>query len=172
VNAKNPEVTEDEYFTVIDKKTAALFEAACETAMVLCNASSVQRTALAAYGSHLGIAFQLVDDALDYEGDAESLGKNVGDDLAEGKPTLPLIYAMANSEKAQSDIIADAIRNGSVEHLTEIVELVRSTGGLAYTHEQAALHVQKAKDTLKVLPPSEYRTAMEDLANFAINRTN
>ncbi|GAA6169300.1 polyprenyl synthetase family protein [Sessilibacter corallicola] len=172
VNAKDPDVTEASYFTVINKKTAALFEAACETAMVLCDASAEQRAALAAYGSHLGIAFQLVDDTLDYEGDAESLGKNVGDDLAEGKPTLPLIYAMAHSSEEESTIIADAIRQGSVEHLSKIVELVRSSGGLAYTHQQAELHVQKAKESLQVLPPSDYRSAMEDLANFAISRTN
>ncbi|GAB2190865.1 polyprenyl synthetase family protein [Sessilibacter sp. MAH2] len=170
VNAKDPNVSEENYFKVINKKTAALFEAACETSMVLCNATDKQRQAFAAYGSSLGLAFQLVDDALDYEGDAQALGKNVGDDLAEGKPTLPLIYTMNHGTAAEKDLVANAIRNGSVEHLNEIVALVKSTGGLKYTHEQAAHHVQRAKDSLLELPKSDYRDAMEDLANFAINR--
>src|SRR5690606_33153469 len=109
-NAKNPELDEAGYLQVIDKKTAVLFAAACEVAAVLSGATETQRRALKAYGHHVGMAFQLVDDALDYTGDAATLGKNVGDDLAEGKPTLPLIYAMRQSEPEQAQLIAYAIR--------------------------------------------------------------
>src|SRR5690606_12036590 len=109
-NAKNRQVSEANYLEVIDKKSAVLFAAACEVAAVLSGASDAQRAALKAYGHHVGMAFQLVDDALDYTGDAATLGKNVGDDLAEGKPTLPLIYAMRQSEPEQAQLIAYAIR--------------------------------------------------------------
>jgi len=169
VNMKDPAVSEASYFEVIYKKTAALFEAACTTAGEL--AGAVQyRNALANYGKYLGIAFQLVDDTLDYEGDTEALGKNVGDDLAEGKPTLPLIYAMANSNPKDSQLIAEAIRQGSTENLAAILTVVKASGGLNYTHEVAAEHVNKAKQALASLPLNRYTQAMNDLADFAINR--
>jgi octaprenyl-diphosphate synthase len=170
VNAKDPSVSEANYFDVIHKKTGALFEAACETAAVLSGASEQQRNALRQYGYHLGMAFQLVDDALDYEGDVESLGKNVGDDLAEGKPTLPLIYAMANANKTDSELIANAIKAGAVDQLNEVVAIVRATGALDYTNRQAAEQVESAKQQLNCLTDSRLKTAMESLADFAIGR--
>jgi len=170
VNAKDPTVKEDNYLSVIHKKTAALFEAACETAAVLSGASNEQRQALKQYGYHVGMAFQLVDDALDYEGDAETLGKNVGDDLAEGKPTLPLIYAMQNSRPEQSQLIAKAIENGGVDQLDAIVAIVKETGALDYTAAQARQQVSSALLALDCLENSEYRQAMADLAQFAIER--
>ncbi|WP_299977036.1 polyprenyl synthetase family protein [uncultured Pseudoteredinibacter sp.] len=170
VNAKDPEVDEANYYTVIHKKTGALFEAACETAAVLFQAPETTRESLKAYGYHLGLAFQLIDDALDYEGDAEALGKNVGDDLAEGKPTLPLIRAMAKGDAMDRELIANAIREGAVEQLNNIVEIVRKTGALEDTKQAAIDHAEQAKATLADLPPSKFKTAMEQLADFAVGR--
>lgn len=170
INARNPDVDEDAYFSVIYKKTAALFEAACETAAVIAGASSTQREALKHYGRHLGLAFQLVDDALDYEGNSEELGKNVGDDLNEGKPTLPLIYAMQNGSDPERELIATAIRDGDASRLDEIVAIVKNTGALDYTASAARQQVDLASAQLAVLGDSDYRKAMQDLAEFAISR--
>ena len=120
---QNPDVTEENYQRVIRQKTAALFEAACEAGAVLAGATPAQRQAAHSFGQHLGMAFQLVDDALDYSGDAEALGKNLGDDLAEGKPTLPLIYAMRTGSEAERTLILQAIEEGSGEQLQEISPL-------------------------------------------------
>lgn len=171
VNAKNPAVNEENYFRVIDKKTAVLFSAACEVAAVIAGASAEQRAALRLYGQHVGIAFQLVDDALDYTGDASSLGKNVGDDLAEGKPTLPLIYAMRIGTPAQAELIANAIRQGDASQLPAILEIVQTTGGMTYTLDCAKQQVQKAIAQLAALPPSTYTEAMRQLAEFSLART-
>ncbi len=171
VNARNPEVTEDNYLTVIHKKTAALFEAACETAAVLAGADAPLRQTARQYGYHLGLAFQLVDDALDYEGDSEALGKNVGDDLAEGKPTLPLIHAMRHAGQADSDLIKLALENGDIAKLQQIVGIVQACGGLDYTHKLAADHAQKAKDLVLAFPESEYRTSLMELADFSVKRS-
>ncbi|WP_317933078.1 polyprenyl synthetase family protein [Halioxenophilus sp. WMMB6] len=170
VNIKDPSVSEANYFEVIYKKTAALFEAACTTAAVLAQVPEAQKEAIGLYGKHLGLAFQLVDDTLDYEGDTATLGKNVGDDLAEGKPTLPLIYAMANGSAEQRELIAGAIRSGSTDHLSEIVEVVKATGGLAYTHECANQSAKSALAQLDNLPQNGYTQALADLANFAVDR--
>lgn len=170
VNAKDPSVSEQNYFNVIHKKTGALFEAACETAAVLSDASDEQRTALRQYGYHIGMAFQLVDDALDYEGDVEALGKNVGDDLAEGKPTLPLIYAMANAKTADSELVAAAIKKGDVGQLSQVVEIVKASGALDYTNRKAAEQVELAKQQLNILEDSRFKTAMASLADFSIAR--
>lgn len=170
VNAKNPDVDEASYYNVIHKKTGALFEAACETAAVLCDAPQATRQSLREYGYHLGLAFQLIDDALDYEGDAEALGKNVGDDLAEGKPTLPLIRAMAKGSDNDRAIIANAIREGAVDQLQAVVEIVRQTGALEDTKDAANHHVEQAKASIACLPASPFKTAMEQLADFAVGR--
>lgn len=170
-NARNPEIDEATYFTVIDKKTAVLFAAACEVAAVLTNATDVQRQALKAYGHHVGMAFQLVDDALDYTGDAETLGKNVGDDLAEGKPTLPLIYAMKTGTAAQAELIANAIREGDAGQLQNILAIVQDTGAMEYTLNAARQHVAAAQKQLETLPVSDYSKAMFEVAAFALART-
>ncbi|MEJ2417002.1 MAG: polyprenyl synthetase family protein [Exilibacterium sp.] len=170
VNARDPRVSEENYLSVVHKKTAALFEGACETAAVLSACGSQLQHALRRYGYHLGLAFQLVDDALDYEGDAEALGKNVGDDLAEGKPTLPLIHAMKKGTPAQAALIADAIREGGVDHLEEIVNIVKSTGGLDYTMQLARIQADQAIAELSQLSNNIYCNAMTDLARFAVNR--
>ncbi|WP_444936711.1 octaprenyl diphosphate synthase [Microbulbifer sp. JMSA004] len=170
VNAGDPAVSEENYFTVIHKKTGALFEAACETAAVLANCSSEEQTALKLYGRHLGLAFQLVDDALDYRGNSEELGKNVGDDLAEGKPTLPLIYTMANGSKDQALLVKTAIEQRSAEKLSEIVEAIEACGALDYTMDRARAAVEDAKKQLAFMPKSEQKTALQQLASFAIER--
>ncbi|TQV71363.1 octaprenyl diphosphate synthase [Exilibacterium tricleocarpae] len=175
VNAKDPTVTEDRYLSVIHKKTAALFEAACETAAVLVQADAnntdrALRAVLRRYGYHLGMAFQLIDDVLDYQGDAEALGKNVGDDLAEGKPTLPLIHAMQHADRAEAQLIAGAIREGAVEQLPAIVDIVKNSGGLAYTQARARREADRAIAELSQLPDNIHSRAMVDLAKFAISR--
>lgn len=172
VNAKDPSVTEENYLNVIYKKTGALFEAACETAAVLSDASAPQKEALKRYGYHLGLAFQLVDDALDYEGDAEALGKNVGDDLAEGKPTLPLIYAMREGDQKEAELIAQAIREGGLDQLDTIVDIVKRSGALEYTAESARQQADLAIEQLQLLPDSPYKQAMAELAEFSIGRNH
>ncbi|WP_346838825.1 polyprenyl synthetase family protein [Microbulbifer sp. SAOS-129_SWC] len=171
VNAGDPQVSEDNYFTVIHKKTGALFEAACETAAVLAGCGDAERQHLKLYGRSLGLAFQLVDDALDYRGNAEELGKNVGDDLAEGKPTLPLIYTMANGTAEQAALVREAIEQRSADKLTEIVEAIEACGALDYTMERARAAVDDAKDQLAFLADSEQKTALQQLATFAVERT-
>ncbi len=170
VNAKNPDISEADYYTVIHKKTAALFEAACETAAVLAGANASMRTALRAYGYHLGLAFQLVDDALDYQGDAATLGKNVGDDLAEGKPTLPLLRAMQVGTPDQAAVVANALRAGDATQLNAIVTIVETTGGATYTLDAARTQAQQAIAQLAELPDSDYKRALVTLANFSVDR--
>jgi octaprenyl-diphosphate synthase len=172
INAKQPDISEEGYFDVIHKKTAILFEAACETAATLSGAEEIQKRQLTAYGYHVGVAFQLIDDALDYTGNTEDLGKNIGDDLSEGKPTLPLIYAMSNSSEAQSSMIADSIRNGDTSQLTQIIQIIRDSGALDYTLNLAQKHATSAIKTLETLPESTYKQAMIDLAEFSISRSN
>lgn len=170
INAKNPSVSEQDYLTVIHKKTAALFEAACRTGAVLAGAGEEQKQAAWLFGHHLGLAFQLIDDLLDYEGDQAALGKNIGDDLAEGKPTLPLIHAMAHTEGAEQELIRDAITNGRVDHLADILGLIRRCGSLDYTRRKAQEHAQKAELALSALPDNSWRRAMEELARFSVTR--
>lgn len=171
VNAKNPEVTEDNYYQVIDKKTAILFAAACEVAAVLSGATNEQRQALQSYGRKVGVAFQLVDDALDYTGDAATLGKNVGDDLAEGKPTLPLIYAMRTGTPEQAAVIANAIRNGDASQLSAILAIVQTTGAMDYTLDAAREQVRQAIAQLEFLPNNTFTQAMRQVAEFSLART-
>ncbi|WP_341938928.1 polyprenyl synthetase family protein [Marinimicrobium sp. C2-29] len=172
VNAKDPAVTEENYFSVIDKKTAILFASACEVAALLSDASKAQRKALRAYGHHVGMAFQLMDDALDYRGDAQTLGKNVGDDLAEGKPTLPLIYAMENGSPEQSSLVASAIRSGDASQLPQVLEIVNATGAMEYTLGRAHKQVERARAQLSGLPDSRYTQAMAEVADFALARSH
>ncbi len=170
VNAKDPAVTEANYLTVVHKKTAALFESACETAAVLAGVDQAQRRAVTQYGYHLGVAFQLVDDVLDYQGDSEALGKNIGDDLAEGKPTLPLIYSMRHAAADDAQLVEQAIRNGGLDKMEQIVAIVTGCGALEYTSALAVDHVEKAKALLLQLPNNRHRTAMAELADFAAQR--
>lgn len=171
-NIRNPHVTEADYLEVISRKTAMLFEAASHSGAVLAHGTLEQQTALQAYGLHLGRAFQLVDDVLDYKGAADDMGKNIGDDLAEGKATLPLIVAMRDGEPDQADFVRQAILNGGVENLDRIAQIVDAAGGLKYTSELAAKETQAAIDSLALLPDSPYKKAMLDLADFSISRNH
>ena len=169
-NVGNPDTDEAAYFDTILGKTAMLFEAASHSGAILAGADEQQEQALANYGRYLGLAFQLIDDLLDYEGDAKAMGKNVGDDLAEGKPTLPLIQAMAAGTPEQTRIIRRAIRKGGLDHLDEVLSIVTATGALDYTRQKAEEMVSKALKELDQLPPSPYRDSMAELARLAVER--
>ena len=172
MNVKNPDVDEAKYRDVIQGKTAMLFEASSHAAALLSNANPEQAEALRLYGHHIGMAFQLVDDVLDYVGDAKELGKNVGDDLAEGKPTLPLIYAMQHANKEQANLIRNAIRKGGTEKLPQIIEIVQACGAIDYTNEKAREHVELAKQAINLLNDSDPKSALMALANLAIERSH
>lgn len=172
MNVKNPDLTEDQYMQVIHNKTAMLFEAASHTGALLANANDQHEQALRDYGKHLGLAFQLVDDVLDYRGDAEAMGKNVGDDLAEGKTTLPLIYAMANGKEDERQLIRQAIRKGGLDDLPQILEIVETSGALEYTMQQARTEATRAADRLFGLAASPHKEALELLTQMAVARVS
>lgn len=169
-NVRQPDLTEDKYLSVIYKKTAALFEAACECGASISKVPTEQRENIRAYGYHLGLAFQLMDDLLDYEGDSDVLGKNVGDDLSEGKTTLPIIYALNNASDADADLIRDAIKNASTAHIDQIIQHVKQYGGLDYTRNKAKHHAEKAIEALTSIPDNRWRASLEQLAKFAVER--
>ncbi len=171
LNVNDPDTSEEQYHQVIYSKTACLFEAAARIGGILGDTDQGIELELGAYGKHLGIAFQLVDDALDFEADSEELGKNVGDDLAEGKPTLPLIYAMQHGNEQQRQMIRLAIEQGGLEQIEEITQAIRDTGALDYTHQQAIAHADKAKAAIADLPASEARSALMFLADYAVERS-
>jgi octaprenyl-diphosphate synthase len=162
--------TEQAYLEVIKGKTAILFSAACEVGAVLADRPKREQDALASYGLNLGIAFQLIDDALDYDAKPEEFGKNIGDDLAEGKPTLPLIYAMAHGSAAERHMIREAIETGGTRNLTSIQLAIETSGGLRYTAERAREEVGVAIDALAPLPASKFRDGLVELAQFAVHR--
>ncbi|PCD00812.1 polyprenyl synthetase family protein [Halopseudomonas pelagia] len=158
------------YMEVIRSKTAMLFEASTHSAGLLAGAEAAQTEALRGYGNALGIAFQLVDDVLDYNGDAQAMGKNVGDDLAEGKPTLPLIYTMREGTAEQAALVRKAIQKGGIDNIEAIQLAVRDCGGLEYTSRLAREQSEEAIRLLQSLPPSVYRDSLEQLARFAVER--
>ncbi len=170
VNIHDPDVTEQRYLDTIRFKTAKLFEAAAQIGVVVGGGTLDQENGLAAYGRHLGTAFQLVDDALDYCAEADQLGKNLGDDLAEGKPTLPLLYAMWRGDAAQSSLIRRAIEGGGRERIAEITAAIESTGAIQYTLALAEREAAEAQAALTAIPPSEYLDALTGLARFAVER--
>lgn len=167
---RNPATTEVEYMEIISRKTAMLFQAAAHAGAVLAGADEKTEHALRDYGLHLGIAFQMVDDQLDYLGTPEELGKNIGDDLAEGKVTLPLIVAMRNGQPDQKAFVEDAIRNGGVENLPEMIQLVKATDALKYTSEQANTERCEAMACLNNVADSEFKDSMNTLVNFVVDR--
>lgn len=158
------------YMEVIRSKTAMLFEASTHSAGLLAKAEPAQTEALRGYGNALGIAFQLVDDVLDYTGDAQTMGKNVGDDLAEGKPTLPLIFTMREGNAEQAALVRKAIQKGGIDDIEAIQQAVRDCGGLEYTSRLAREQSEEAIRLLQSLPPSIYRDSLEQLARFAVER--
>jgi len=166
MNVHDPDTTEDDYRQVIYRKTARLFEAGSQIAAVLCGQSSAIESSMIEYGRHLGTAFQLVDDALDFDASADELGKNIGDDLAEGKATLPLIYAMQNCSEEDRKIIRDAILQGGLDQLDRITAIIEST----YTADQAREAADLAIASLADIPDSEYKQALENIAELSIQR--
>ena len=172
LNAKNPDVSESDYLDVILGKTAMLFEAAAHTGAQLAHASNQQTEALRRFGRHLGIAFQLIDDLMDYTGDLNSMGKNVGDDLAEGKPTLPLIHAMAHAQEDERKLIRKAIRQGNSEQLEEIQSILQRCGSLDYTYAKATQETEDALKCLSELSDSTYKNSLADLCTLALTRQN
>ena len=172
MNMHDPEVSVDDYLRVIRFKTAKLFEASARLGAVLAEADSGVEEACAAYGRSLGTAFQLVDDLLDYEGATEQLGKNVGDDLREGKPTLPLLIAMERGNAEQRLLLRGAIEHGEVARLDEVIALVRATGALEATREAARAEADKACKVLELLPATAYREALLDLSVRSVERSS
>ena len=170
MNTHDASLSEDDYLLVIRSKTAKLFEASARLAPILAQSDSAIEQACATYGQALGTAFQVVDDLLDYAGDSTDFGKNLGDDLREGKTTLPLILAMQNGSPEQSQTIRNAIETGDLQALQQIVTIVRSTGALEATQAAAAAEAQRAMAALSALPPSPYREALHQLAAQLLNR--
>ncbi len=171
MNAHDPDTTEARYLEVIYRKTAKLFEAGAEVAAVLADAPTAMRAALASYGRHLGTAYQLVDDVLDYRSNPHERGKNLGEDLAEGKPTLPLIHALRNGSEAQREAIREAIRHGGLTQLQSVVAAIEATGGLEYAASRAREESDAALAALAVLPDSSYKSSLAALARFAVEHT-
>ena len=171
MNAHDPDTTEQRYLEVIYRKTARLFEAGAEVAAVLSNSSPEAQRALAKYGRHVGTAYQLVDDVLDYRSDPATRGKNIGDDLAEGKPTLPLIHALKHGTASQQGAIRKAIEQGGIEQLDTIVAAIDSTGGLDYAARMARAEADKALVALSVLAETPYKEGLAALARFAVEHT-
>lgn len=171
LNCHDAETTTERYMEVIHRKTAKLFEAATQLGAVLAETPQYE-DCLAQYGRHLGAAFQLIDDALDYMADSNTLGKNLGDDLAEGKPTLPLIYVLENGSDSDQSLVKRAIETEGISLLTEVTEAIQRTGAIAYTQKVATKEVIKAKKALVNFPDSDFKNALVALADLAINRTH
>ena len=170
LNCNDADIDEQKYFEVILRKTATLFEAGAQLGAVLCGAGAEQEKALATYGRHLGIAFQIIDDALDYSSSDKEIGKNIGDDLAEGKPTLPVLRAMQVGTVVQQQALRDAIEQGGRDRIDVVMNAIESTDAIEYTSRLAKEEAEKAKAVLEQLPPSIYRDALAAVANFAVQR--
>jgi octaprenyl-diphosphate synthase len=172
LNMHDPDVTEERYLQVIRSKTAKLFEAAAELGALVSGANDDQIAAAGEYGRSLGTAFQLIDDVLDYTGDAAEIGKNVGDDLREGKPTLPLIWLMKYGTAEQRDLVRSCIENGDEQHFDAILSAITNSGALDYTRRAAEEAGERALNAVQDLPESVYKTALLQLARFALDRNH
>lgn len=170
LNCHDPDTTEERYMAVIYCKTAKLFEAAAQLGAVLAGRSQDEESALGRYGMHLGMAFQLIDDALDYRASTAELGKNIGDDLAEGKPTLPLIHAMRHGTAEEARMIREAIEHGGLDQFDSVIQAIESTGALDYTAQLAAREAERAITELALLPDSPAKDALVGLARFTVSR--
>jgi len=170
LNMGDPEVDRQRYMQVIENKTAKLFEAACRLAAIISGQAPEVEKALAIYGNRLGAAFQIADDVLDYTGDSETMGKNAGDDLAEGKPTLPLIFARERCDENERELLDAAISNGSIDDLNPILSIIRETGSLNSAMDVAKIQAVEARQAIIVLPDSPWRTALKQLADYSVSR--
>lgn len=171
MNVGEPDLTEEQYIEVIEAKTARLFHAATELGAVLADQPAAIRQALGSYGMHLGTAFQIADDVLDYQSDSDTIGKNVGDDLAEGKTTLPLIYAMRDGSTEARDMIAQSIRDADIENLPQVMAVIEQTDALDKSIHRAQESAAAAIASLRQLPPSTYRDALERIAGYSVERS-
>jgi octaprenyl-diphosphate synthase len=172
INRHDPDTTENRYLTIIRSKTAKLFEAAGQLGAVIGSQDPKAEAIMARYGMHLGTAYQLIDDVLDYSASAQVLGKNIGDDLAEGKPTLPLLYTLWHGNEAQAQLVHRAIQKGGREEIAAVIQAIESTGAIAYTAKCARSEAQCAQQMLEALAPSAYKDALLALADFAVNRVS
>jgi octaprenyl-diphosphate synthase len=170
LNMGDPEVDQQRYLTVIENKTAKLFEAACRLAAIISHQPGAAEEAMALYGNRLGSAFQIADDVLDYTGDAGTMGKNAGDDLAEGKPTLPLILAREKCTAAERELLDSAIRNGGLDDLAPVLTIIDKTDALTAAMACADARAEEALRALEILPSSPWRTALESLAGYSVKR--
>ena len=172
LNVHNADIDEARYLEVVRRKTAKLFEAATRMGAMVGRAAPEVEAGLARYGMHVGTAFQLIDDVLDYSGDLQETGKNLGDDLNEGKPTLPLIFAMRDGSPAQAKTVRQAIEKGGRDEFSAVLEAIRSTGALEYAREQARSEAASACAAIERLPDSKYRDSLLQLADFAVSRNH
>src|SRR3990167_672592 len=171
VNCKNSDTTEKHYFEIIQRKTAKLFEVATRLGAIITTSSNLEVDAMSRYGLHLGLAYQLIDDTLDYHRSSEQTGKNIGQDIAEGKVTLPLIYAMSKCKESELVLLKKSIQSDSNDNLKAILEIIESTEAIQYTANAAKQHGQKAKAALSQIAFTPYRKALEELCEFVIERT-
>ncbi len=170
LNMHDPNITEEKYLSVIYSKTAKLFEAATELGSLITGVSNEESIAAAKYGKSLGVAFQLIDDILDYSGKPQDIGKNIGDDLREGKPTLPLIYLLEHGTKSQKNLVQSSISKGSDKNFEAILDAIQTSGALKYIHEKAKIESNKARKYLNFLPESSFKEALLNLTKFAVER--
>ncbi len=171
LNINDADISDDDYLRVIHYKTAKLFEAATRLGAVICQASTDDENAMAEYGMRLGTAFQLIDDVLDLSGNSEDIGKNLGDDIAEGKPTLPLLYAMRHGDTKQNQLIRNAIEQGGLEDFSAIIQAVKQTGALDYVRDIAKQEAELACKAIQHLPSTPQHQALIQLAEFSVSRT-
>lgn len=171
LNINDADISDEDYLRVIHYKTAKLFEAATRLGAVICEASIEDENAMAEYGMRLGTAFQLIDDVLDLSGDSEAIGKNIGDDIAEGKPTLPLLHAMRHGDAKQSQLIRNAIEQGGLKDFSAIVQAVEETGALDYVRSIAKQEAELACSAIQHLASTPQHQALIQLAEFAVSRT-
>ncbi len=172
LNIKNANVTQAEYFKVIERKTACLFKAACEIAGILSSADQKVINAMGSFGMHLGNAFQIIDDTLDYESDSNIIGKEIGDDLSEGKVTLPMIYALEKTKKVENKILKDAIKNADASHIDQIVEILLNVDAFQYSRDIAKIESNMALEYIDYLPDSKYKTALKLLCELSLERNS
>lgn len=170
LNCQNSDLTESEYYQVIERKTAVLFQAATQIGAVLAGANPAQEEALRQYGLHLGNAFQIIDDVLDYESDAQTMGKEVGDDLSEGKTTMPMIYAMEHADESEQQLLKQAIDNADTTQIDQVIEILNKVGAFDYTRAQAQKSAELAKAQLSALDDSEFKQALELLCELSLKR--
>ena len=172
LNIKNANVTQKEYYRVIERKTACLFKAACQIAGILSNSNQKVIEAMGKFGMHLGNAFQIIDDTLDYESDSNIIGKEVGDDLSEGKVTLPMIYALEKTTKSDKKILTDAIQNADASNINQVVEILMNVNAFQYSRDIANKESNMALESIDILPSSKYKTALKLLCKLSLERSS